>query len=104
MEQSKAITSLINEANKGVHTIGDEMRTIVERTADMGKMTEFQVQCSKNVMGIAQESAEGARRTVEDAGTVVGIMEDLQKLYGELTTKISRFKIEADARKGIQAY
>lgn len=99
LEQSKAITSLINEANKGVQNIGDEMRTIVERTADMGKMTELQVQRSKNVMGITQESAEGARRTVEDAGTVVGIMEDLQKLYGELTTKISRFKIETDVRK-----
>lgn len=99
LEQSKDIISLINEANKGVQTIGDEMRTIVERTADMGKMTELQVQRSKNVMGITQESAEGARRTVEDAGTVVGIMEDLQKLYGELTTKISRFKIEADVGK-----
>lgn len=104
LEQSKAITSLINEANKGVQTIGDDMRTIVERTADMGKMTELQVQRSKNVMGITQESTEGARRTVEDAGTVVDIMEDLQKLSGELTTKISRFKIEADARKAIQAY
>ena len=104
LEQSKAITSLINEANKGVQTIGDDMRTIVERTADMGKITELQVQRSKNVMGITQESTEGARRTVEDAGTVVDIMEDLQKLSGELTTKISRFKIEADARKGIQAY
>jgi hypothetical protein len=40
----------------------------------MGKMTELQVQRSKNVMGIAQESAESARRTVEDAGTVVGII------------------------------
>ena len=54
-------------------------------------MTELQVQRSKNVMGIAQESAEGARRTVEDAGTVVGIMEDLQKLSGELIlTNIKR--------------
>jgi methyl-accepting chemotaxis protein len=35
LEKSKAIISLINEANKGIRTIGDEMRTIVERTADM---------------------------------------------------------------------
>ncbi len=99
LEQSKAITSLVGDANKGAQTIGDEMRAIVERTADMGKLTDAQAQRSKNVMEISTESAEGARKTVEGAGTVVGITEDLQKLSNELTTQVSQFKIESDGRR-----
>ncbi|MHC4455610.1 MAG: methyl-accepting chemotaxis protein [Planctomycetota bacterium] len=96
VEQSKAITELVEGANKGAANIGEQMRGIVERTADMTKMTGMQAQRSKNVMEIATASADGARKTVEGAGQVVGITGELQQQSQNLTEQVRQFKIETD--------
>lgn len=96
VKQSQAITELVDSTNKGAATIGDQMKGIVERTADMSKMTGMQAQRSQNVMEISKTSAEGARKTVEGAGQVVGITDELQRQSNNLIEQVRQFKIETN--------
>jgi methyl-accepting chemotaxis protein len=59
-------------------------------------MTGIQAQRSKNVMEMATASAEGARKTVEGAGQVVGITDELQQQSQNLTEQVQQFKIGTD--------
>jgi len=99
MEQSKAITELVREASRGARAIGDDMGGIVKRTAEMDEMTSLQAQRSQDVMGITNESMEGAQRTMEGAGQVVGITEELQSLSQDLTEQVQQFKVSSDAHR-----
>ncbi|MDG4563036.1 MAG: methyl-accepting chemotaxis protein [Candidatus Competibacter sp.] len=93
LEQSRRIAQLVTEANQGATAIGDEMKGIVERTAHMTNLTGLQAQRSKKVMEIAQTSAEGARQTVERAGGVVKLSQELQDGSRQLTEQVQQFKI-----------
>jgi methyl-accepting chemotaxis protein len=93
LEQSRLIAQLVTEANQGASAIGDEMKGIVERTAHMTNLTGLQAQRSKKVMEIAQASAEGARQTVERAGGVVKLSEELQDGSHRLSEQVRQFKI-----------
>lgn len=93
LEQSRRIAQLVTEANQGASAIGDEMKGIVERTAHMTNLTALQAQRSKKVMEIAQTSAEGARQTVERAGGVVKLSQELQDGSHQLTEQVRQFKI-----------
>ncbi len=99
MEQSKAITELVSQASRGARAISDDMGGIVKRTAEMDEMTSLQAQRSQNVMGIANESMEGAQRTMEGAGQVVGITEELQTMSQNLTEQVQQFKVSTDAHR-----
>ena len=99
VDQSKAITDLVEEANKGATAIVGQMEGIVDRTAGMMEMTGLQAQRSKNVMEIAKSSAESARNTVEGAGQVVGITDELQQQSQELIEQVQQFKIETDGSR-----
>lgn len=99
MEQTKAITELVGEASRGARTISDEMGGIVKRTAEMDEMTSLQAQRSQNVIGMANESMEGAQKTMEGAGQVVGITEELQTLSQNLTEQVQQFKVSSDAHR-----
>ena len=93
LEQSRHIAQLVNEANQGATAIGDEMKGIVERTTHMTSLTAIQAQRSKKVMEIAQASAEGARQTVERAGGVVKLSQELQDGSRQLTEQVRQFRI-----------
>jgi len=69
------------------------MKGIVERTAHMTNLTALQAQRSRKVMEIAQNSAEGARQTVERAGGVVNLSQELQNGSHQLTEQVRQFKI-----------
>ena len=99
VDQSKAITDLVEDANKGAATIVEQMEGIVDRTAGMMEMTGLQAQRSKNVMEIAKSSAESARNTVEGAGQVVGITDELQEQSQTLIEQVRQFKIETDGSR-----
>lgn len=96
MEQSNTIAQLVGKANKGATTIGNQMKGIVERTGDMTNMTDLQAQRSKEVMKIAQTSAEGAQKTMEGASQVMGITDELRQQSKNLTARVRQFKIEAE--------
>ncbi len=93
LEQSRRIGQLVTEANQGATAIGDEMKGIVERTAHMTSLTGLQAQRSKKVMEITQASAEGARQTVERAGGVVKLSQELQDGSRQLTEQVRQFRI-----------
>lgn len=93
LEQSQRIGQLVTEANQGASAIGAEMKGIVERTAHMTSLTGLQAQRSKKVMEIAQNSAEGARQTVERAGGVVNLSQELQDGSRQLTEQVRQFRI-----------
>ncbi|MDS4027534.1 MAG: methyl-accepting chemotaxis protein [Candidatus Contendobacter sp.] len=93
LEQSRRIGQLVTEANQGASAIGDEMKGIVERTAHMTNLTTLQAQRSRKVMEIAQNSAEGARQTVERAGGVVNLSQELQSGSHQLAEQVRQFKI-----------
>jgi methyl-accepting chemotaxis protein len=95
MEQSNTIAQLVGQANKGATTIGQQMKGIVERTGDMTNMTDLQAQRSKEVIEIAKTSAEGAQKTMEGAGQVMGITDELRQQSKTLTARVRQFKIEA---------
>ncbi len=104
VDQSKAITELVEGANKGAAAIGEQMKGIVGRTAGMMELTGLQAERSKNVMEIAKSSAEGARKTVEGAGQVVGITDELQQQSQKLIEQVRQFKIEtAGSRAAAEA-
>ncbi len=93
LEQSQRIGQLVTEANQSASAIGNEMKGIVERTAHMTSLTALQAQRSKKVMEIAQNSAEGARQTVERAGGVVKLSQELQNGSRQLSEQVQQFKI-----------
>jgi methyl-accepting chemotaxis protein len=93
VQLTERITGLLMEANSGTSDIGEKMHAILARTMDMDAMTKNQAQNSQQMRAMAEASAEGAKQTAERAGGVVAITEDLQKLSGELTKQIEKFRI-----------
>ncbi|MDM8541907.1 methyl-accepting chemotaxis protein [Desulfococcaceae bacterium HSG9] len=93
VEQSGLISELVTGANEGANAVNQQMQGIMKRTEDMDQMTVLQAGRSKNAVKIATESSEGAKRTVEGAGIVVGITDELQKLSKNLTEQVEQFKI-----------
>jgi methyl-accepting chemotaxis protein len=76
--------------------VGDEMRGIVSRTEKVKEMTDQQAGRSQRLRDITTESAEHAKQTAVNAGQVVGITLEMQRLSANLTRQVAQFKI----RKG----
>ncbi len=93
LEETKRINRAVMEANQGAIVVGQEMKGIVSRVAEMIDMTSAQAQRSARVQTIAKETAETAQMTVEGAGTVVSITDDLQTQSKHLNEQVAQFKI-----------
>ena len=93
VEFSKSITDLVAEANQGVQEINTEMDGVVERSNEMNAMTSEQARRSQMVSSLAAETSETAEKTVEGAGVVVSVTEDLQTQSKNLTEQVQQFKI-----------
>ncbi|MEN8169102.1 MAG: methyl-accepting chemotaxis protein [Pseudomonadota bacterium] len=93
VDYSKSITELVGEASDNVQDINTQMEGVVERSNEMNKMTGEQATRSQKVSAISAESAEAAEATVEGAGVVVSVTEDLQKQSQNLTEQVQQFKI-----------
>lgn len=102
VEESSNIATLVSEANQTSQSVSGEMEGIVKRTQQMEELTQLQAGRSKKLNEITEESMEGARATVEGAGQVVGITDELQKLSHSLTEQVEQFKVKAEgARKAV---
>ncbi len=93
VDYSKSIAELVTEASESVQDINSQMEGVVERSNEMNSMTREQAQRSQQVSAISAETAEAAEQTVEGAGVVVGVTEDLQKQSKNLTEQVQQFKI-----------
>jgi methyl-accepting chemotaxis protein len=90
---SKSITTLVAEASDSVQQINTQMEGVVARSNEMNGMTAEQARRSQTVTALSAESAEGAEKTVEGAGVVVSVTEELQKQSKNLTEQVQQFKI-----------
>ena len=93
VEYSKSITDLVTEANNSVRDINTQMEGVVQRSAEMQNMTAEQAQRSQKVSALSAESSEAAEKTVEGAGVVVSVTEELQSQSQNLTEQVQQFKI-----------
>lgn len=98
VQLTERITGLLMEANQATSDIGEKMHSILSRTVEMDRMTQDQAQYSQKVRDMTEASAEGARQTVERAGTVVAITQELQKLSGQLTEQVEQFRLDDNKR------
>ena len=76
--------------------MGEEMRGIVLRSEQVKEMTDDQAARSQRLREITTESADHAKQTAVNAGQVVGITLEMQRLSANLTRQVAQFKI----RKG----
>lgn len=93
IEQSKHITGLVEDANKGTAQVSEEMQGVVERTGAMSGMTAEQGKRAQRITAISKESAEAAAQTVEGAGNVVKITEQLLEQSDALVDQVKQYKI-----------
>jgi hypothetical protein len=65
----------------------------MQRTDDLNVMVAEQGVRSKNAITIAQQSFEGAQQTVQGAGVVVSITDELQSASNSLRDQVEQFKL-----------
>jgi methyl-accepting chemotaxis protein len=94
--KSQAISDLVKKAEKNAEGVGTEMRSVVERSEEMRKLTDLQAQRSKTLIDIATASASRATQTVAGASEVVGITDELRQLSSSLTRQIAIFRIDEE--------
>lgn len=93
VQQSQIISALVAEATAGSTAIDGEMREIVRRTDMLNELVAQQGQRSANAIKIAQQSFEGAKKTVEGAGVVVSITDQLSSASADLRKQVEQFKL-----------
>ncbi|CAK8717868.1 Methyl-accepting chemotaxis protein [Candidatus Electrothrix laxa] len=93
VQQSQIISALVSEASAGSSAIDSEMREIVGRTDQLNELVAAQGERSQNAVRIAQQSFEGAQKTVEGAGVVVSITDELQAASDRLRDQVEQFKL-----------
>ncbi len=101
IEEAESISRLIESATGTAHNVSEEMEGIEKRTEEMEGLTAMQAERSKKLNEITDESAEGAKQTVEGAGRVVDITKEMQELSHALTQQVEQFKIEAGTGKSV---
>jgi len=94
IDKSKTISDQVKTAEKSAEDVGNEMRSVVERSEEMRKLTDLQAQRSKSLIEIATASAARATQTVAGASEVVGITDELRQLSSSLSRQIALFRIE----------
>jgi methyl-accepting chemotaxis protein len=94
VEKANEISDQVVKANKNATHINTEMVGIVERTDQMKELTDVQAGRSKRLIEITTKSADSAKQTVEGAGTVVGITDELRQLSESLNKQVAQFKLQ----------
>jgi methyl-accepting chemotaxis protein len=93
VQQSQIISALVSEASAGSSAIDSEMREIVGRTDQLNKLVAAQGERSQDAIRIAQQSFEGAQQTVQGAGVVVSITDELRAASDRLRQQVEQFKL-----------
>jgi methyl-accepting chemotaxis protein len=93
VEQANKISYLVADAEKSATDISGMMNQVMARTRRMTSMTDMQGQRSQKLIEISEASSQAAQQTVEGAGMVVEITNELQNLSSELTDQVEQFKV-----------
>ncbi|MCC6131701.1 MAG: HAMP domain-containing protein [Acidobacteria bacterium] len=92
IQQSASIAASSEELQKIAEGISKDMNTVLKRSDDVFALTGQQAVRSKNLVESTQTSAEASKKTVEGAGVVVGVTEQLQNLSTSLNELVAQFK------------
>ncbi len=95
MDAIEKISASVDLMAADIVKIGDEMHGIISRSEEIEKLTSLQAERSKKLVQISDESASDAAATVDGAGAVVNVTEELQDLSRALTKEVEAFKYEA---------
>ncbi len=101
MEAISDISKAVGEVVSDIRGIGESMNEIIDASENMDRLTSLQAERSKRLVGISSESAETASKTVDGAGEVVGITEELQILSGKLLEEIGNYQYEKAEVSGV---
>jgi methyl-accepting chemotaxis protein len=93
VKQTDNIAKLVQETEVSANAVSKQMDEIVQRTDKMKGLTDVQANRSKKLINISDESATGALQTVEGAGQVMAITQELQNLSIALTKQVAQFKV-----------
>ncbi len=99
VDKVNTVAKLATDADDAARNVGKEMEGIVTRTKQTEEMTGLQAQRSKKLVSISDESLEGARNTVQGAGQVVAITEEMQRVSEELHEQVVQFKVSGIKEK-----
>jgi methyl-accepting chemotaxis protein len=99
IQQSASIAASSEELQKVAETIASDMKNVLKKSDDMFAMTGQQAVRSKNLVESTQHSAEASKKTVEGAGVVVGVTEQLQSLSTSLNDLVGQFKTAAETSR-----
>ncbi len=93
VEKANTISDQVTRATEKAAAVGEEMRNIVNQSAEMEKMTDMQAGRSQSLREITTSSAERTKQTAAGAGEVVGITLEMQRLAANLTRQVAQFKV-----------
>jgi methyl-accepting chemotaxis protein len=96
VEKANAISEQVSKTTEQANSVGEEMRGIVQQSELVKKMTDAQAERSMGLKQATSQSAERSKQTAANAGQVVGITLEMQRLAANLTRQVAQFKI----RKG----
>lgn len=96
---SKNIVRLTSEADKNASRIRQEMDNVLKRTAIMQELTTTQGVRAQKLIAISTESAQMANQTVEGAGRVSEISQELKNLSQALMEQVEQFKRKEKTQK-----
>ena len=92
LEYSSNITGLVNQTGDSIQQMNKEMAGVVDRGNEMSELTGLQAQRSKAITKLSTESATAAMQTVEGAGAVVIVGENLREQSDNLNKQVNQFK------------
>ena len=100
LEQASSIAGLSKEADGIARQAGEQMERIVSGTTEQASLTDQQSVRSRNLSVAANETSEAARVTVDGAGEVLGISDELDRLSRDLTAQVAQFRYTNGGRNG----
>lgn len=95
VQKAANISEQVAKTTEQATVVGEEMRSIVLRSEQVKDMTDEQAARSQRLREITMESSEHARETAVNAGQVVGITLEMQRLSANLTRQVAQFKIRS---------
>lgn len=93
VEKAANISQQVAKTTEQATVVGDEMRSIVLRTEQIKDMTDEQAARSQRLREVTNESVDHSKETAVNAGQVVGITLEMQRLSANLTRQVAQFKI-----------
>lgn len=96
MEAISQISAAVTRVVADIRGIGDAMKGITDASDNMERLTGMQAERSKKLIDISTQSVGTAVKTVEGAGQVVNITEELRNLSADLIREVEKYTFRTE--------